>query len=352
MHRLTFRLHHVTLWAYALMPIAVAFMLTSSVSYGLELGQRSIAIANNAPSITTNYSVSLTTVANETLGSVEIQFCSNNPIIYLNCTPPNGFSDTNSQLVSQYGVSGFSVDTNLSNQNTIILTRNPSIINATTIGFSFANIVNPSSSGEFFGRLQTFATSDTSGLPTDTGGVAMDIQNPYSITVTVPPYLLFCVGVSIPNLDCSQSQGNIINFGDLSPNYTAKAQSQLLVATNAQYGYAIQVAGNTMTSGNNILPSLTAGSIAAPGTSQFGFNLVANNSPNVGSNPSGPGSGWATNGYSQPNIFKFVNGDVIAESSNVSSYREYTVSYILNMSKNQPPGVYSTTLSFIGMAYF
>ena len=92
----------------------------------------------------------------------------------------------------------------------------------------------------------------------------MYILNPYSISATVPPYLLFCVGVSIPNSNCSQSEGSLINFGTMSPNYTVSAQSQMLVATNAQSGYSIEISGNTMTSGNNILPPITNDNVSLP----------------------------------------------------------------------------------------
>ena len=352
MHRLTFRLHRIVLWAYELMPIAIAFFLTTSVAYGLDLGQRSIFINDNSPSATTNYTVSIQTTANETLGSIKIQFCANNPIIGLSCTAPTNFNDSSATLVSQSGVSGFSINSGLTNQNTLVLSRTASVVNAGQLTFVFSNVTNPSVAGEFFARFQTFASTDTSGNATDIGGDAMNISSPYNISATVPPYLLFCVGVIIPNYNCAQSQGSIINFGYLSPSSTDSAQSQMLIATNAKNGYAIQLSGNTMTSGNNILPPLSRDNFSLPGTSQFGINLVANNRPAIGSYPQGPGTGAASTDYSIPNLYKFSNGDIIAQSNQVSADKRYTISYILNMAKNQPPGVYSTTISFIGMAYF
>ncbi len=340
------------LWAYELMPIMFIVLLTSSVSYGLELNNRSIAFASSLPSATTNYTVGFTLAASETLGSITIQFCSNSPIVYISCTAPSGFSDSAAVLNSQTGTSGFSINTVLSNQNTIVLSRTAAIAGAGPVSFAFSNITNPSSVGSFFGRIETYATTDATGSATDTGGIAMAITSGYTISATVPPYLLFCVGVVIPNYNCSQAQGNLINFGNLSTYSTAVAQSQMVIATNANSGYAIELSGNTMTSGNNVLPPLTSGQTSLPGTSQFGINLVANNNPSVGLNPLGPGVGSATSNYAQPNIYHFANGDILANSGQVSSYREYTISYILNIAKSQPPGVYSTTISYIGMAYF
>ena len=352
MHRLTFGTHRIVLWAYQLMPIAIAFLLTTSSAYGLELSNRSISIANNSPSANTQYTISFGLTAAETLGSIKIQFCSNSPIIYITCDAPSNFDDLNANLVSQTGISGFSINSSLSNNYTLVLSRAALIANASQLTFIFSNISNPSTPGPFYAKFQTFASSDTSGSATDIGGDAMYILNPYSISATVPPYLLFCVGVSIPNSNCSQSEGSLINFGTMSPNYTVSAQSQMLVATNAQSGYSIEISGNTMTSGNNILPPITNDNVSLPGTSQFGINLVANNRPTVGLDPSGSGTGNIASNYSVPNLFKFSNGDVLAQSNNVSSFKTYTISYILNMAKNQPPGIYSTTISFIGMAFF
>ncbi len=352
MHRLTSRLHRLLLWAYEIMPIVIILWLTTSVTYGLELNQRSIYIQNNAPSATTQYTVSFGLSANETLGSIEIEFCSNSPLLFMSCTAPTNFNDLNANLVNESGISGLTINNGLSNQNTLILSRVASLASANQLTFVFSNITNPSASGSFYARFQTFASSNASGSPTDVGGDAMDIESPYTISATVPPYLLLCVGVSIPGLNCNQSQGSLINFGSLSPSYTASAQSQMVIATNAQNGYAIQLSGNTMTSGNHIIPPLNSDNPSSPGTSQFGINLVANSQPAIGSNPIGPGSGSVASSYSKANDFKFSNGDIIAQSNQASSYKEYTISYILNMAKNQSPGVYSTTISFIGMAYF
>jgi hypothetical protein len=334
------------------MPIVLIVLLNSSVSYGLELTNRSIAISSTLPSATANYSVGFDIGANETLGSIMVQFCSNTPIIYISCTAPAGFNASSAVLGSQTGISGLVIDSALSNQYTLVLSRSPSLATAGPVTLDFTNIINPSTVGTFFGRIATYATSNASGSATDIGGIAMAITNSYTVSATVPPYLLLCVGVVIPNLNCAQAQGNLINFGNLTPYSTAAAQSQMVIATNAFNGYSIEVSGNTMTSGNNILPPLNSGQTSLPGTSQFGINLVANNRPAVGLNPLGAGTGYVTNAYAQPNIYKFSSGDIIAESNQVSSYKEYTISYILNIAKNQPPGVYTTTISYIGMAYF
>ncbi len=348
-HIIKVRLYSLPIWAWQIMPIIIAAVLTTSAAYGALLGERYLNIANDLPGASTTYQLTLTTTINETLGSIEVQFCSNSPIVTIACTPSSG-DVSGVVLQTQSGTSGFSIGS--VNANTIILSRIPAVQPAGAMTFTFANAINPSTQGTFYGRLQTFASSNASGSPLDTGGLAMAILNSYTISTTVLPYLLFCAGETIPGFDCGQSNGNLINFGNLSTGATAIAQSQLLVATNAQNGYTIQVSGSSLTSGNFVVPPLSNASAAIPGEDQFGINLVANNLPAVGSNAQGPGIGGPATGYGLSNEFQFKNGSIIAESTGPSDYRKYTVSYIVNISPNQEPGVYSATLTYVGVGNF
>jgi hypothetical protein len=308
-------------------------------------------MSSDLPSATATYDASFSIQASETLGSVEIQFCSNSPLIGANCVSPAGFSLSGATLADQTGTSGFIISP-LSNTNTLILTRAPATEAAGSISFTMSGVVNPSSTGTFYARVQTFATTDASGSPNDTGGIALAISSTITINTKVLPYLLFCTGVSISSQSCNDANGSYIDFGDLSTKTTGTGQSQLLVATNAQSGYSIQVNGPTMTSGNNIINPLTTDSPSIPGQDQFGLNLVENTSPSVGSNVAGPGTGAPLSGYVNPNYFKYNNGDIVASSEQASDYREYTISYIINIASSQPPGYYATTLTYVGLANF
>jgi hypothetical protein len=237
--------------------------------------------------------------------------------------------------------------------NNIVLSRTAaSLVPAETITLQFSGVINPSVLGSFYGRIQTFPTMDASGLPTDVGGDAMAITNSISVTTYVPPYLLFCTAVTIPNLNCNDANGNYIDFGNLSPFSTGSSESQMVVATNALNGYGIQVIGNSMTSGNNVISPLGVSDLATPGANQFGLNLVANTSPQVGNNAQGPGSGQPLPSYGLPNIFRFNSGDTLASSNTVSANKEYTISYIINIAHSQPPGYYATTLTYVALGNF
>jgi hypothetical protein len=102
-----------------------------------------------------------------------------------------------------------------------------------------------------------------------------------------------------------------------------------------------------MTSGNNFIPAMSSGDTSQAGTSQFGINLRSNSLPPVGSNPTGGGNGEPTAAYNTPNQFQFLDSDIIAESSGADYLREYTVSYIVNVSGSQAPGIYVSTLTYV-----
>jgi hypothetical protein len=180
----------------------------------------------------------------------------------------------------------------------------------------------------------------------------MYINAGFTVNATVPPYLLFCVGTTIPNFNCSSASGAYVDFGFLTPDHTADAETQLLAATNAQNGYNIRPLGTTMTSGNNIIPALATDTPSQTGVSQFGLNVVADQQPSVGADPAGPGVGTAAPGYNVPNQYRFNSGEAIAQSAHADDFRRYTTSYIVNVSKVQAAGVYASTLTFVCLANF
>jgi hypothetical protein len=171
------------------------------------------------------------------------------------------------------------------------------------------------------------------------------------VNAEVPQFLLFCVGESITGFDCNTATEAFTDLGVLTSTVTSAAQSQLVVATNADNGYSLWAIGGTMTSGNNTIAAM-AGGPSTTGIAQFGLNFVANTAPVSGQSPTGPGSGAPTAPYSTPNQFRFVSGDILATSSLPDNYRKYTASYIVNIPSNQAGGVYSTTLTYITLANF
>jgi hypothetical protein len=200
-------------------------------------------------------------------------------------------------------------------------------------------------------RISTYPTVDATGPENDEGAVAFVTVNRFDVNAFVPPFLKLCVGLNISN-DCSSVSGDSLDLGILTSNATKFGTSEFSTGTNSPSGYNIYALGTTMTSGNNIIPAINPAGGSQRGSSQFGFNLRANTSPSVGQNPQGIGTGTPQAGYNAPNVFKFQNGDNIASSNLSTDFSKMTVSYVVNINSGQSPGVYSTTITYLGVANF
>lgn len=329
----------------------VALTLTSGTASGAHLSSRKVTIGNDSVSAVTSYTIGFQIATPGTLGSIDIMFCSNTPLIGDSCTVPAGLDASAAVLSNQTGEVGFSIS-NASTANNLILTRVPSAALAQNSNYYFDNVTNPSAGGSYYVRVQTYATNDATGPSTDDGGMAYGITDSLKITSEVPPYVLFCAAVSVPAYNCSSASGSIVDLGNIKSSTTSGGQSQMLVATNAGNGYSIYMQGTTLTSGNDIINSLSLPAPPATGSNQFGLNLRANLNPAIGQDPAGLGSGVPTTDYNQPNKYKFAPNDVIASSALAEDYRRFTVSYIANATKSQAPGTYVSTVTFVAVGNF
>ncbi len=336
--------------------VAAAFIFAMGSSYSsvhaqATINDRSLLLSNNLPGQVSNYEASMTSPAVPLLGSIKIEFCSNTSLFELSCTAPTGFSLASAALTAQSGEAGFSIHP-ASTDNVMILSRTPAASLGTPSNYVLTGVQNANSAGSQFARYSTYASDDGSGPILDNGGIAYVLNEAFGVTTEVPPHLLFCLGNSIPTVDCSGATGNYVSLGDFSPNAASSGQIQMVVATNAANGYTIRINGNTLTSGTNALPALTTPTFSAPGSSQFGINLRANTNPASGQEPSGPGSGLPAGDYGIANKFTFRPGDIVADKNTVEDYRKYTVTYMVNISRTQEPGIYSGTYSYVALGNF
>jgi len=319
--------------------------------YAADLTPRSLKLSDaTAAMANVQYELKFTTPGISTIGSIRLQICSNTSLVDDGCTPPIGFDDSAAVISGQINSSPF-VISGSSTANELILTRPPTVEPSGILLFTFTGITNPSSTGSYYARIFTYASSDGTGPSTNANGLAFTINRGLGIDTEVPPYIKFCLGESITNFDCTTATEPFSDLGDLSPNITSAAQSQMVIATNAEGGYSMWVSGATMMSGGNVINAMNGGTVAK-GTSQFGLNLRANNTPQIGQEPTGPGSGGVTVNYSQQNHFRFLTGDILATATQPDDNRKYTVSYIVNIPPGTPGGVYSTTLTYVCLANF
>lgn len=358
MHRLLIRAHqalHNTRYVASEEVIAlflVLFVFIAPVAASTRFEDRSLYMNSSLPGVTTSYTVSLRYMSPPVVGSLDMLFCID-PIPHHPCVTPPGLNVSAAVLSAQAGETGFTIQSRTANR--LVLTRTPVVPASPDISsYKFDNIVNPTDTNQAFSiRLKSHSSTNATGPQIDFGSVRGQATEGIVLETQVPPMLIFCLAGEVQENCTDTNQNYYSNMGQLSPTSTLTAQSQMAVGTNASGGFAIMAHGDPMSAGTNVIAPLKTPTASRQGVNQFGINLVANNLPAVGNNPEGS---WAnaqpTSGYSTPNRYKYVSGDVVASSPNVSLMKKFTVSYIVNSSKDLRPGVYTTTINYIASGRF
>lgn len=335
----------------ALLIMGVLLIFGVKPSSAAYLSGRNITVQTPVPGAITTYTINFSLASSGTLGSIKFEFCDNSPLHAVTCNAASGMDSASATLSGQTGETGFILDP-LSAGNVVILSRAPALVSNSSLQYVLSNMTNPSLiNSTIYMRISTYASNDASGPLIDEGAATFSTSGQLGAAAFVPPHLFFCVGVTVAG-DCSSVSGNYANFGDFSISQVRSVTTQAAAGTNDPDGYTIFIFGNTLTSGNNIIPAISSQTPSLPGLSQFGINLVANSNPNMGQPPSGAGSGSVSAGYNTANLFKFSSGDAIASAPSSTDYNVYTVTYIGNISSSQPIGVYSTSINFTAVATF
>lgn len=357
MHHWLIRFHAFTstwrhLWSEELLALfLVAFIFVSPVSAAMRFQERGLYMNSSSPSATTSYTVSFRYMSPQAVGSVDMLFCID-PIPYHPCVAPPGLNVSNAMLDSQSGETGFSILSKSTNH--IVLTRAPSMITNSASSYNLNNVINPKDASQSFSvRLRSHASTNASGSQIDFGSVKGQVTDDIVIQTQVPPMLIFCAAEEVSDNCASTNETYYTDMGELGPKSTLTAQSQMAVGTNASGGFAITANGIPPSAGTSVIdPSLTP-TESKQGNNQFGINLVENRSPFVGNNPEGEwANAIASPDYSMPNHYKYVSGDTVAYSPNVSLMKKFTVSYIVNSREDLRPGVYTTTITYIASGRF
>lgn len=325
------------------------------VFYGIAkadiLENRTLQISSSFPSEIVTHTFGFSTVTDTNIGSIEFEYCTNDPFIATACSAPAGLDVSSSVISSQTGVAGFTVSGSTT-ANKLIISRAPAFETAVAVEYALGNITNPSTPDEIvYVRISVFDNVDGSGVRVDKGAVVFVVDDRFNVSAQVPPYMTFCVAVTVA-VDCSSTTGTTSDFGEFSKTQVKTASTQFAVSTNDPTGYNTFVNGPSMTSGVAVIPTISILSASTPGVSQFGLNLRGNVDPLVGADVSGAGVGQPDADYNIVDMFKYVAGEKIAGATQSTEFNRYTVSYIVNISNTQSPGVYSTTLTFTSIASF
>lgn len=139
------------------------------------------------------------------------------------------------------------------------------------------------------------------------------------------------------------------NLGTLSTERTATKTTLVKVRNNYEGGYSLQITGSPPKFGDHTLATSATPTASTMGVEQFAMNLTANTTPSVGTLPvqvaKEEGSqvvfGEPTEAYRTANLFKYIDGDIIAQSTSERGRTDYTISMIINVSSATPAGNYT-----------
>ena len=144
---------------------------------------------------------------------------------------------------------------------------------------------------------------------------------------------------------------NVVDLGVLNTSSPAAASANFSASSYLSNGYVVRVHGSppTNNSGGHTLDAMDGAGGSVPGVEQFGINLVANSNPGIGANPMQEPDdtfsfGAPTTAYGQEDVFKYEDGDVIAESTTATGQTNYTMSIIANVANSTPGGRFRTVL--------
>lgn len=357
MHQHFAHLHSRTLtWHYFVLELLLVaglmlFVVVPSASAAMRLQERSLYMNSTTAGETTFYRLGFRYMSPDPVGSFELLFCMD-PIPHHPCVAPQGFNTAGATLGEQTGETDFTISQRTGNR--LLLSRSAISPSDPKSSYVFDNVTNPVNSQEAFSiRIKTFSSTDGSGPQVDFGSVRGQITEGVVLETQVPPMLIFCLAQEVEYNCGGTNEVYYSDMGQLDAGRTLTAQSQMAVGTNASGGFAIMAHGTPMSAGTNIIQALEQPTTSRPGTNQFGINLVANTAPTVGVDPEGEwANAVASPEYAEPDRYKFVSGDVVAYSPNVSLMKKFTVSYIVNSSANLRPGVYTTTVNYIATGRF
>lgn len=149
-----------------------------------------------------------------------------------------------------------------------------------------------------------------------------------------------------PYLQFTVSNTNI-DLGKLSTTSTKTATASFSIKAYLSHGYSVVNASDPPSNNGYVMQAITtAPTASSAGTEQFGINLVSNTNPiSFGADKtytpdSTFSSGQVAADYSNHDMYVYRKNDVIAYSNTSSSYTNYTISYIFNISSVTPGGTY------------
>ncbi len=348
-------------------PTALAAQITNRSLTLQTDSSATTPVGGSDPGGTVDHLFNFTVPSATAIQSIEFTYCSSLTTSDVCSTSvPTGLTTTAATLgTTSSALSGFTL--NNSTNGVPYLTSSTAYTPAanTALSVQLVGVVNPTAANTtFFVTISTWQQATPGTTLVDEGNVAASTANPIVLTGVMPESLIFCTGATISETsgipNCSTATSGNITFPMLfSPSSTAYTTSQMAASTNGTYGYVITITGTPPTNGSNQVSPITSATTSQVGTSQFGLNLEVNTTPAVGTavTPASDGVNYFAypeTGYNTANNFQFNSGNTVANSgystgtpTKPTDAQIYTVSYIVNVPGDLPPGTYTSTLTYI-----
>lgn len=355
-----------------------------------QITDRKLSIGNSANgSLAAGQNVTYTftfTVpgAASTVQSMDFQFCSG-PLPGTDCNIRAGQSVTSAAISgSPSGLTGWALGTagnaptnSWSNGTAgtggrirITRTNASNVGSDTPVTIAFSGITNPTTDNQaFFVRILTY--TDTAWTTSrDNGSVANSTAQQIDITAKVQETLNFSVGSTpgAPGASCTAfSDSGALALGDATDGTLSFAQaydahSYFRISTNANGGTIIYYSGDTLKNGSNSIAAIgTSAAASAVGTAQFGLGIDSSDTQSGGGHsftslaataPYNTGNGTITNAGTAQFAFSTASLTTpvqIASSSGTITCDTGSVRYLGNISTTTPPGIYTTTISYLAV---
>jgi hypothetical protein len=217
--------------------------------------------------------------------------------------------------------------------------------NATFGGAGVSQITNPASSNIY--------TTTLGGTFGDTGSITTNIitNDTIALSGTVSQSLTFSISTSTLYFGIlSSGLSKYASSTDTSGSIVDSPAHTLTIGTNAPSGFTLTVRGQTLTSQQNYLNTISAiGGIAAsstPGTEQFGLRVSETGGVGITIDPT----------FAQSTSYGYdgtaTSSTLVASGSGSTPDSTYSVSYLANIAAVTEAGTYSANLIYVATANF
>ncbi len=393
-------------------PAALPAFATADV-----LTSRSVTMSSSTASATNVSYTAQFTVATPIVvgGGFVLQFCDSatGPLLDQACDEPAGM-DLSSAAVGDVSIdtgSGFNAASSagtLTSANETSSSSNDNYVKWVSgtgdslsandkLKVEFTGVDNPSTTGTFYARIYTYAStpdftdSTTPGTIADNGSVALSTTSAIGVTAYVLESMTFCVSgqdidkncgngitpgdpgsVTNPSMTIGQTSGNVTALSATAVS-TKNAYAQL--STNASGGAVVNLKSDATGCGGlyrngvsdaghcNIPPLTTAGAITA-GTAKFGVEVGDATDPSDAVAADMSGTLQQAGSYSASDyLFGYMSGDasgvtgpygdpIFNSNSLPVSNKNVPLTFGATIANNTPAGVYGAKLNLIATGTF